>query len=84
VEVLATEPEEPYTVIAVVESQTDALFRGFDDLRSRMVAEAAELGGQALILGPERTESSVIFTPTPIFYEQRRLSGKVIVFDPRG
>jgi hypothetical protein len=53
VTVLVAEPAWDYTVIAVVESQTDVLFKGFDDLRRRMVAEAAQLGGDALILGRE-------------------------------
>lgn len=84
VAVLAAQPDQAYTVIAVVESRTEAVFKGFDDLRQRMVAEAAQLGGHALILGPEAKKSNMIITgPALIFWDQKRLSGEVIVFDSR-
>ena len=84
VAVLAAQPDQAYTVIAVVESRTEAVFKGFDDLRQRMVAEAAQLGGHALILGPEAKKSNMIITgPALIFWDQKRLSGEVIVFESR-
>jgi hypothetical protein len=81
VAVLLDEPDRPYTVIAVLESSVDGALQGFDDLRRKMVAEAAQLGGEALILGPESKKTRVIFVPTPIFYDEMRLTGEVIAFN---
>jgi hypothetical protein len=78
--VLAERPDQPYTVIAVIESSTETLFKGFDDLRAKLVAEAAKLGGDALILGSETTKANVMFTPTPIYYDRKELTAEVIVF----
>jgi len=80
VEVLLAEPGRPYTVIANIESSFEGAFKGFDDLRREMVAKAAELGGDALILGPESKKSGVIFVPTPIYFDKKKLTGKVIAF----
>lgn len=79
--VLDEQPDEPYTVIAVVESSVDGALKGFDDLRREMVSEAARLGGDALILGSESKKTRVIFVPTPIFYDEMTLTGEVITFD---
>lgn len=82
VTVLQAEPQQPYAVIAVVESRTDALFRSFDDLRQRMIAEAAQLGGDALIVGPESTKSTFILVPPAMIRsDQKRLTGKIIVLE---
>ncbi len=80
VEVLVAEPEQPYMVIAKIESSFDGAIKGFDDLRREMIAKAAELGGDALILGPESKKSGVIFVPTPIFYDEKKLTGEVIAY----
>jgi hypothetical protein len=80
VAVLVERPDQPYTVIAVIESSTATLFKGFDDLRAKLVAEAAQLGGEALILGAETTKTGVIFTPTPIFHDRKELTAEVIVY----
>jgi hypothetical protein len=80
VEVLIDAPEKPYTVIAEIESSFEGALKGFDDLRREMIAKAAELGGDALILGPESKKSGVIFVPTPIFYDKKQLTGEVIAF----
>lgn len=81
VAVLSEQPDQPYTVIAVLDSKVDGALRGFDDLRRKMIGEAAQLGGDALILGPEAKKTEVMFVPTPIFYDEMRLTGEVIVFD---
>jgi len=82
VAVFATEPQEKYVVIAIVESRTDAVFKGFDDLRRRMVTEAARLGGDAVILGREGKETHmIIVSPALIFWDEKRLTGEVIVFE---
>ena len=81
VTVLQEAPQRPYTVIAVLESHTETVFDGFDDLRDDMVAEAAELGGDALILGPEDTDTDFIFTGiVMIRSDEHRLVGQVIVY----
>jgi hypothetical protein len=82
VEVLLAQPDQPYTVIAVVESSYEGALKGFDDLRREMITKAAELGGDALILGPESKKTGVIFVPTPIFFDKKKLTGEVIAFNP--
>jgi hypothetical protein len=82
VTVLLEKPQHPYTVIAVIEANTETVFDSFDDLRNEMVAEAAKLGGDALILGPEATDSEFIFTGTAMVQsDTRRLSAEVIVYE---
>jgi hypothetical protein len=84
VEVLVGEPERPYMVIAEIESSYVGALKGFDDLRREMIARVAELGGDALILGPESKKSGVIFVPTPIYFDKNKLTGKVIAFNQGG
>jgi hypothetical protein len=83
IETLAEAPDRPYAVIARIESKSDAVFDSFDDLRTRMIAEAAELGGDALVLGPESTESDFVILPTGFLVksDRKKLAGEVIVFD---
>lgn len=82
VTVLLEKPDNPYTVIAVIEANTGTVFDSFDDMRNEMVAEAAKLGGDALILGPEATDSEFIFTGTAMVQsDTRRLSAEVIVYE---
>jgi hypothetical protein len=82
VAVLLEKPQQPYTVIAVLESNTETVFDSFDDLRKEMIAEAAKLGGEALLLGPESTDSEFIFTGiTIIKSDKRHMTGEVIVYD---
>jgi hypothetical protein len=82
IEMLDDAPDRPYTVIARIESKSDAVFRSFDDLRTRIIAEAAELGGDAVVLGPESTESDFIILVTGMIKSDRKkLAGDVIVFD---
>ena len=81
VTVLLEEPRQPYTVIAVIESNSETIFDSFDDIRKEMIAEAARLGGEALILGRESTDSEFIFTGTVMIQsDTRNLSGEVIVY----
>lgn len=81
ISVLLAEPEEPYTVIALIESSFDGALKGFDDLREELIFEAAQLGGDAVILSPESKKTGVIFVPTPIFYDKKKLTGEVIAFN---
>jgi hypothetical protein len=68
--VLEEAPEQPYTVIARI-----------DDLRAKIVDEAAQVGGEAVIVGPESKETVFLILPTGMFpNEQKKLAGEVIVF----
>jgi hypothetical protein len=81
VTVLLEEPQEPHTVIAVIESNAHTVFDSFEDLRSEMIAQAAKLGGDAVILGRESTDSEFIFTGTAMVKsDKRKLTGRVIVY----
>jgi hypothetical protein len=69
---LVEEPQQPFRVIAVIESDAKTVFDSFDDLHDEMVAEAARLGGEALILGPESTDSHFIFTGIAMIQSDER------------
>jgi hypothetical protein len=85
VAVLLEEPDQPYTVIAVVKSSSSTVFDSFDDLRKKMIADGAALGGDALILGPEEKKSTIVFNTGGFVKSDRKdLAGKVIVFNRRG
>jgi len=85
VDVLTEAPERPYTVIAIIESKNGSVFDSFDEMRDAMVAEAAELGGDAVILGPEDTDERFILTGTAMIKsDERRLMCEVIVYGSRG
>jgi hypothetical protein len=85
VAVLLEKPQGPYIVIAVIESNGETAFDSFEDLRKEMIAQAAKLGGEALILGPESINSEFIFTGTAMIKsDKRRSTGTVIVFDHGG
>ena len=85
VAVLTEAPERPYTVIAIIESKNGSVFDSFDEMRDAMVVEAAELGGDAVILGPEDTDERFILTGTAMIKsDERRLMCEVIVYGSRG
>lgn len=83
VQVLDETPDQPHTVIAHIESKAKAVFESYGDLRARMIREAAELGGHALILGPESAESQPLILATGflIMSEEKTLEADVIVFN---
>ena len=82
VSLLLEKPEQPYTVIAVIDAKTGTVFDSFDDLREEIAAEAAKLGGEAVILGPESTDTAFIFTGISMIQsDTRKLTGEVIVYE---
>ena len=83
--VLEEEPEQQYIVIATIETSGKTAFDSYDDLRRRLIIEAAQIGGDALILGLESTESNLVFLPTGSFInsETKELAARVIVFERR-
>ena len=82
IEVLEEAPETPYTVIAHIECRTGTVFHDVDDLRQKLIEEAAVIGGDALILGSESKESQpIILTTGMIMAERTSLEADVIVYD---
>jgi len=82
VAVLSETPDQPYTVIAVVKASSSTAFDSFADLRNRLVAEAATLGADAVILGPESKSSTPIFNTVGfVMSERKALEGQAIVFE---
>jgi hypothetical protein len=80
--VLFAQPQQPYTVIAVIDAKAKTVFDSFDDLRNEMVAKAATLGGDAVILGRRSTETEFILVGTTMIQsDMRKLAGQVIVYE---
>jgi hypothetical protein len=74
-------PARPYTVIARVDSRMGAVFQDFNDLRAKIIDQAARLGGDAVILGVESTKTDFLILTTGLIpMEKKMLSGDVIVF----
>jgi hypothetical protein len=84
VSLLVEQPQRPYTVIAVIESKGKSVFDSFEDVRQEMIAEAAKLGGDAVLVGPESTDTDFILTGTAMIKsDTKKITGAVIVFDRR-
>lgn len=74
-------PQQPYTVIARIESKTDAVFQSFDDLRASILDKAARLGGEAVIFEtPSKETEFIMLTTGMIPSEKKKLAAEVIVF----
>jgi hypothetical protein len=82
VTVLLERPQRPHTVIATIKGRGETVFDSFDDIRRRMIVDAAQIGGDALILGPEATKSTFLILPTALIKSDRKeLTAEVIVFN---
>lgn len=82
VAILFETPNRAFTVIAVVDGAGKTVFDGADDLRAHLQAEAAKLGGDAVIVRSESTDTEFILTGTAMIKsDTRRAVGEVIVFD---
>jgi hypothetical protein len=79
VRLIAQEPQQPYTVIALVSVRPDPVFGSQDDARKRLLKEAARLGGDAVLLGAGSLTR--VGTGGESGGSQLLLTGKVIVFD---
>ena len=79
VQLIAQEPQQRYTVIALVSVRSDPVRGSQDGARRRLLKEAARLGGDAVLLGA----GSLTRVGTGGEYggSQLLLTGKVIVFD---
>jgi len=75
------EPEQSYGVIARIESQTGNVFENVDDLHTNIIKQAALLGGDAVIVGPETKETEFIILMNGMLpSETKKVSAEVIVF----
>jgi hypothetical protein len=84
VAVLSEVPDQPYTVLAVVSTRSSTVFDSFDDLRAALVARAALLGGDAVILRSRSTKTTPIFNTVGfVVSEQRIMVGDVIALPSR-
>jgi hypothetical protein len=82
VTVFLERPQQPHTVIATIQGKGESVFDSFDDIRRRMIVDAAQIGGDALILGPESTKSTFLILPTALIKSDRKeLTAEVIVFN---
>jgi hypothetical protein len=69
---IGQEPKRPYTVIAIVSARRELLF---GEARTRLIKEAARLGGQAILF-----DTSSLTRIGGDESERQQLTGKVIVF----
>ncbi len=78
VRLIAQEPPQPYTVIALVSVRSDPVLGSQDGARRRLLKEAARLGGDAVLLGA----GSLTRVGTGGEYggSELLLTGKVIVY----
>ncbi len=79
VRLIAQEPQEPYTVIALVTVRVDQILGSQQDGRNRLLKEAARLGGDAVLLGTG--SMTRVGTGGEYGGSQLQLTGKVIVFN---
>jgi len=79
VRLIAQEPQQPYTVVALLSVRSEGVWFAEGDARKRLLKEAARLGGDAVLLGT----GSLTVGSTGGEYGGtfRQLTGKVIVFD---
>ena len=78
--VLDRVPDQPHQVIARISLRAETVFTSFDDLRAKIVVRAAQLGGDAVVVGPESKESEFLILPTGIIPSERKtLKADVLV-----
>jgi hypothetical protein len=87
IEVFLEAPTQEYKIIAVVVASSEGWENvGLEDLKNKLVSEAANLGGDAVIIGTETVGSAgTVFIPigntlVGSNVENKKLMGKVIVF----
>lgn len=85
VQILLDEPKQSYIAIAIVEASDEGWGLSLDEIKNKLIKEAANLGGDAVIIGRESKDAGTVFMPAgktffaaPI--EKKKLVGKVIVF----
>jgi hypothetical protein len=88
IRVLLEEPAEPYTSIAMVVVSDDGWGLSLEKIKRRVVAEAAKLGGEAVIVGHQSGRAGTTFIPVGQTWiaadvPEKKLVGKVIVYTAR-
>jgi len=87
VAVFLEEPTRPYRAIALVEVSDQSWGLSLETLAKRMRLEAGKLGGDAVIIGSQSTESGAVIVPIGNMWyagatKEKKLVGKVIIFTP--
>jgi hypothetical protein len=85
VQVFVEEPAKLYRAIAVIEVSDQSWGLSLAKLTDKLKADAAKMGGEAVILGSQSTQSGAVIVPIgDVLYAsattERKLVGKVIVF----
>ncbi len=86
VQVFVEEPKRAYASIAIIQASDQGWGLSLETLKQKMVERAAELGGDAVILGQQTTRSGgTYFMPIGnvaygVDMPEKNLAGKVIVF----
>ena len=85
VEVLLEEPHQAYKAIGLIEVSDEGWGLSLNDLKKKLVKEAAKLGGDAVIIGREPKSAGAVFMPVgntffAVDVAEKKLVGKVIVF----
>jgi hypothetical protein len=88
VAVLVEEPSRPYSVIAMVEVSDQGWDLSLEELKQSMLEQAAALGGDAVIVGMNTTQSGTALVPIGNMYfgvdqVEKQLIGKVVVYADR-
>jgi hypothetical protein len=88
VAVLVEEPSRPYSVIALVEVSDQGWDLSLEELKQSMLEQAAALGGDAVIIGMNTTQSGTALVPIGNMYfgvdqVEKQLIGKVVVYADR-
>jgi hypothetical protein len=85
VELLLEEPSREYVAIALINVTDQGWGMRLDDLRKRLVSEAAKLGGDAVILSHQEDASGSIIVPVGQMWmassvTEKKLIGKVVKY----
>jgi hypothetical protein len=85
-QLLMEEPEQRYKFIAMITVSDEAWGLPLEKLKTRLLSDAALLGGDAVIVGIESHDAGTIFSPIGYSYfganiEEKQLLGKVIIFE---
>ena len=85
VHLLLEEPDSPYVAIALIEVSDDGWGLDLEGLRDRLTREAAELGGEAVILSMRSDDAGAVMMPVgdqfwAVPVEEKTLTGQVIIY----
>ena len=86
IQVFLDEPTRPYKAIAMVQASDQGWGLSLDTLKTKMVEKAAALGGDAVILGQQSSQSAgTYFMPIGnalygMNLPEKKMAGKIIVF----